>query len=45
MKLRLFRLLKNASKWAFKQLEKSGNAIADAEERFWKDRLGESNKE
>jgi hypothetical protein len=30
----LFRLLKNASKWVFKQLEKSGQAIADAEDRM-----------
>jgi uncharacterized membrane protein len=30
----LFRQLKNASKWVFKYLEDSGNAIADAEERM-----------
>ena len=30
----LFRLLKNASSWAFKQLEKSGQAMNDAEDRI-----------
>lgn len=30
----LFHLLKNASKWVFNQIEKSGQAIADAEDRM-----------
>jgi uncharacterized membrane protein len=30
----LFQQLKNASKWIFKQIEKSGKAIADAEEKI-----------
>jgi hypothetical protein len=30
----LFQQLKNVGKWAFKQLEKSGQAIADAEDRM-----------
>jgi hypothetical protein len=30
----LFRLLKNASNWVFKQLEKSGQAMNDAEDRM-----------
>lgn len=30
----LYRLLKNVSKWVFKTLEKSGEAIAEAEEIF-----------
>jgi len=30
----LFRLLKNASSWVFKQLEKSGKAMNDAEDRM-----------
>jgi uncharacterized membrane protein len=33
--LKLFRQLKNASKWAFSQFEKSGKAIGDAEERLY----------
>jgi len=33
--LKLFQQLKNASKWAFKYLEKSGLAIAEAEEKLW----------
>jgi uncharacterized membrane protein len=32
--LKLFQQLKNASKWVFKQLEKTGEGIADAEERM-----------
>ena len=44
MKLKLFLLLKNASKWVFKYLEKSGNAISDAEERMWFGEKNESNK-
>jgi hypothetical protein len=30
----LFRLLKNASNWVFKQIEKSGEAINAADERI-----------
>jgi hypothetical protein len=30
----LFRLLKNASKWVFKKLEQSGQAMNDAEDRM-----------
>jgi len=30
----LFRLLKNVNSWVFKQLEKSGQAINDAEDRM-----------
>lgn len=32
--MKLFQQLKNASKWVFKQLEKTGEGIADAEERM-----------
>jgi hypothetical protein len=34
MKLRLSQLLKNASKWVFKQIEKSGEAINAADEKI-----------
>jgi len=30
----LFQLLKNASNWAFKQIEKSGQAINDADDKL-----------
>lgn len=30
----LFRLLKNASRWVYRQIEKSGEAIVKAEERI-----------
>ena len=30
----LFQLLKNVSSWVFKQIEKSGKAINDADERI-----------
>lgn len=32
--MKQFQQLKNASKWVFKQLEKTGEGIADAEERL-----------
>jgi hypothetical protein len=31
----LFRLLKNASKWVYKQLLKTGEYMADVEEKFY----------
>jgi hypothetical protein len=31
----LFRLLKNASKWVFKQLENAGKSMNEAEERLF----------
>lgn len=34
MKLKLLVLLKNVSKWVFKKIEESGQAINEAEERI-----------
>ena len=40
----LFRLLKNASKWAFKQFEEGGKRMNEAEERILFGDKDESNK-
>ena len=40
----LFRLLKNASKWVFKQIEKSGEAINAADERIVKSIYGDKDE-
>jgi hypothetical protein len=42
MKLNPLVLLKNVVKWVFKFFLKAGESIADAEERFWKDKFNES---
>jgi len=39
----LFRLLKNASKWVFKQMENAGKAMNEAEERLFAEDKDESN--
>jgi hypothetical protein len=40
----LFRLLKNASKWVFKQIEEGGRRINEAEERLYFGDKDDSNK-
>ncbi len=40
----LFRLLKNASKWVFKQIEYSGRKMNEAEERLYFGDKDDSNK-
>jgi hypothetical protein len=40
----LFRLLKNASKWVFKQIEDGGRRINEAEERLYFGDKDDSNK-
>jgi hypothetical protein len=40
----LFRLLKNASKWVFKQIEDGGRRMNEAEERIYFGDKDESNK-
>ena len=39
----LFRLLKNASKWVFKQLENAGKAMYEAEESLFAEDKDDSN--
>jgi len=39
----LFRLLKNASKWVFKQMENAGKAMNEAEERLFAEDKDDSN--
>jgi hypothetical protein len=40
----LFRLLKNASKWVFKQIEDGGRRMNEAEERLYFGDKDDSNK-
>jgi hypothetical protein len=44
MKLKLFQLLKNVSKWVFNNMMASGKAIGDAEEKFYFGSLKDESK-
>ena len=39
----LFRLLKNASKWVFKQMEEAGKLMNEAEEKLFREDKNERN--